>query len=235
MTMITPSYLGETIEYSSLHACRSTLEDPTVVAAGVEAIGNGFLIVAGQFTKSVTAQLVNGDTSEIVPTPVTALVEQSFEQVISHKRIRAHDIWQVTCVKASTLINCPSGGSVFNGVTPAVTIASQLIEKDAVQITVEKVCDAKEAPHITSITPNTGAEGTLVTIEGCNLFPASIEGRRITVMFDGFCAQTSSIPGTPCRQVVTAATVPVGQSVPVFVQNVNGAVSNSVLFTGAKA
>ena len=30
MTMITPIYLGETIEYSSLHACRSTLEDPTV-------------------------------------------------------------------------------------------------------------------------------------------------------------------------------------------------------------
>ena len=35
MTMITPSYLGETIEYSSLHACRSTLEDPT--ASDVEA------------------------------------------------------------------------------------------------------------------------------------------------------------------------------------------------------
>ena len=33
MTMITPSYLGETIEYSSLHACRSTLEDPTHRAA----------------------------------------------------------------------------------------------------------------------------------------------------------------------------------------------------------
>ena len=32
MTMITPSYLGETIEYSSLHACRSTLEDPTAEA-----------------------------------------------------------------------------------------------------------------------------------------------------------------------------------------------------------
>ena len=32
MTMITPSYLGETIEYSSLHACRSTLEDPTAQA-----------------------------------------------------------------------------------------------------------------------------------------------------------------------------------------------------------
>ena len=34
MTMITPSYLGETIEYSSLHACRSTLEDPTVPHGG---------------------------------------------------------------------------------------------------------------------------------------------------------------------------------------------------------
>ena len=34
MTMITPSYLGETIEYSSLHACRSTLEDPTVRGLG---------------------------------------------------------------------------------------------------------------------------------------------------------------------------------------------------------
>ena len=33
MTMITPSYLGETIEYSSLHACRSTLEDPTNLTA----------------------------------------------------------------------------------------------------------------------------------------------------------------------------------------------------------
>ena len=29
MTMITPSYLGETIEYSSLHACRSTPSSPS--------------------------------------------------------------------------------------------------------------------------------------------------------------------------------------------------------------
>ena len=35
MTMITPSYLGETIEYSSLHACRSTLEDPTSSQNGI--------------------------------------------------------------------------------------------------------------------------------------------------------------------------------------------------------
>ena len=36
MTMITPSYLGETIEYSSLHACRSTLEDPTALTRTIE-------------------------------------------------------------------------------------------------------------------------------------------------------------------------------------------------------
>ena len=44
MTMITPSYLGETIEYSSLHACRSTLEDPT---QGVSA-AQGFFHVSVQ-------------------------------------------------------------------------------------------------------------------------------------------------------------------------------------------
>ena len=38
MTMITPSYLGETIEYSSLHACRSTLEDPTAHMPGIKVV-----------------------------------------------------------------------------------------------------------------------------------------------------------------------------------------------------
>ena len=40
MTMITPSYLGETIEYSSLHACRSTLEDPTFFSHEMGLPGN---------------------------------------------------------------------------------------------------------------------------------------------------------------------------------------------------
>ena len=46
MTMITPSYLGETIEYSSLHACRSTLEDPT------HATNNGGAGSAGSLARS---------------------------------------------------------------------------------------------------------------------------------------------------------------------------------------
>ena len=46
MTMITPSYLGETIEYSSLHACRSTLEDPTVAPNRQIAKGFETLVIA---------------------------------------------------------------------------------------------------------------------------------------------------------------------------------------------
>ena len=52
MTMITPSYLGETIEYSSLHACRSTLEDPTANPAApgsaITLFVNGFGLAGGQ-------------------------------------------------------------------------------------------------------------------------------------------------------------------------------------------
>ena len=55
MTMITPSYLGETIEYSSLHACRSTLEDPTTIYSGTPVHSN-------QATTTVTA---------VPPPPIT--------------------------------------------------------------------------------------------------------------------------------------------------------------------
>ena len=66
MTMITPSYLGETIEYSSLHACRSTLEDPTTRVSsnssrfgvrGTESLGGGLNAIF-QIESSI-----NGDTN----------------------------------------------------------------------------------------------------------------------------------------------------------------------------
>ena len=50
MTMITPSYLGETIEYSSLHACRSTLEDPTVIFDKPMTVATADFKIAGTIT-----------------------------------------------------------------------------------------------------------------------------------------------------------------------------------------
>ena len=64
MTMITPSYLGETIEYSSLHACRSTLEDPTALTTVADfrqskfkvsfTIGEGCQAIVGRIDKRTT-------------------------------------------------------------------------------------------------------------------------------------------------------------------------------------
>ena len=70
MTMITPSYLGETIEYSSLHACRSTLEDPTYTryhgldmgSLGIDAV-YGHKFGLGYAAPWVTAGIVVGDAT----------------------------------------------------------------------------------------------------------------------------------------------------------------------------
>ena len=64
MTMITPSYLGETIEYSSLHACRSTLEDPT--GSTLDAVINRSLFLDAdkvQFTSPGQASSLPGPPS----------------------------------------------------------------------------------------------------------------------------------------------------------------------------
>ena len=76
MTMITPSYLGETIEYSSLHACRSTLEDPTALLVAVLACGylfrDTFLGTANETrsARPAPAQLVVADVAVQSPAPI---------------------------------------------------------------------------------------------------------------------------------------------------------------------
>ena len=59
MTMITPSYLGETIEYSSLHACRSTLEDPTMEYKDDPLTGPYYPAVA-QIARELVERSING-------------------------------------------------------------------------------------------------------------------------------------------------------------------------------
>ena len=63
MTMITPSYLGETIEYSSLHACRSTLEDPTTASLYIDG-----LIDAEMASEGTLAASTDGLTMGAHPT-----------------------------------------------------------------------------------------------------------------------------------------------------------------------
>ena len=68
MTMITPSYLGETIEYSSLHACRSTLEDPTRIGyANLHALEDA----GGLDALYVEPGVSNASSTSDTGTPVT--------------------------------------------------------------------------------------------------------------------------------------------------------------------
>ena len=77
MTMITPSYLGETIEYSSLHACRSTLEDPTCAHTTIQsavndaASGDNILVAQGTYVENVT---ITGKALNVVGGPGTTNV-----------------------------------------------------------------------------------------------------------------------------------------------------------------
>ena len=77
MTMITPSYLGETIEYSSLHACRSTLEDPTQPVGILAQTGNPYnnthwMVQTGD---SVTGTI---DNTGLPDGPVSVIIQSSY-------------------------------------------------------------------------------------------------------------------------------------------------------------
>ena len=91
MTMITPSYLGETIEYSSLHACRSTLEDPTYLHRSDAALPPtlGVLVqidkdnaeVAKDLAQQIAAMRPLYTTREDVPAEVVEKERRIAEQI----------------------------------------------------------------------------------------------------------------------------------------------------------
>ena len=94
MTMITPSYLGETIEYSSLHACRSTLEDPTLKGAELAVwAGQSVALVApsgaGKSTLlHIAGLLEHPDAGEVYVNTVATTHLSDLERT----RIRRNDI-----------------------------------------------------------------------------------------------------------------------------------------------
>ena len=89
MTMITPSYLGETIEYSSLHACRSTLEDPT---AAKQALAIVAASMPGEIPAWALSDLVHG-TGEKVADQLqeSGLISQSPNEICG-LRYRMHSL-----------------------------------------------------------------------------------------------------------------------------------------------
>ena len=111
MTMITPSYLGETIEYSSLHACRSTLEDPTGKCA---AIGSGTILNVNDRTAAGVALSI-GDN--------TFIGLRNFFSVGRSITIREY------CL---TTVNCAFVGSVhrFDDPTRAYTTTGTTLDAD---------------------------------------------------------------------------------------------------------
>ena len=115
MTMITPSYLGETIEYSSLHACRSTLEDPTLVAASVAkhtpalTLVNADLVAIAEYIHSVHATMGGqGSPPGRNPTNVTLNV------LVGDARA-GEDEFSARCA------GCHTGAKSLNGIASKIT------------------------------------------------------------------------------------------------------------------
>ena len=112
MTMITPSYLGETIEYSSLHACRSTLEDPT----GTDLAPRNAAKISGTLT------LKKGETSTVVtldkaPSTLRALeFSAPREEAIALGRVRLRVTWDdlpSASIEAPLALFC-GAGTLYN-------------------------------------------------------------------------------------------------------------------------
>ena len=94
MTMITPSYLGETIEYSSLHACRSTLEDPTPGMTMTPEVAARRYLQASEFGTDVSGQFFAS-----APKKLTGPIE-AMRHPHLHDRANQEAAWQAV-VKVS--------------------------------------------------------------------------------------------------------------------------------------
>ena len=120
MTMITPSYLGETIEYSSLHACRSTLEDPT----GNTAVGGSWSLTFealsndSSSTSAVSANYTDNVTGTVLAIASSGVMtsQNANNGCVLNGSISSndssHDLYEVSYTYGS----CTSTYAVLNGV-----------------------------------------------------------------------------------------------------------------------
>ena len=134
MTMITPSYLGETIEYSSLHACRSTLEDPT---CDVAYFANRYRLEGGVDATSTMGVVPTGDPIPPSVFEVMLVVNQFFhllqrccESTRVVRRLLAHDNRWVTLLLRCVGLKGSIGGVGSDAVPAAVaTFAATQLAK----------------------------------------------------------------------------------------------------------
>ena len=98
MTMITPSYLGETIEYSSLHACRSTLEDPTtdVMLGGKVTVVCGYGDVGKGCAQSLRGQGARVIITEVDPICALQAAMEGYQVTTLEDVVATADIFVTT-------------------------------------------------------------------------------------------------------------------------------------------
>ena len=125
MTMITPSYLGETIEYSSLHACRSTLEDPTMYFSGFAR--KVTMVVRGESLSATMSQYLEDQitaTKNITVKANANVVEVRGSERCEELVIENKKSGQRETVPASALL-------IYAGAIPRTEWLAGVVERDA--------------------------------------------------------------------------------------------------------
>lgn len=218
-TLLATGLTSPTTTVGAVPGTVSLVGTPTVTAF-VTGVGCGFVIVDGVITKTVTFEGLTA--AGVAIGPQTATFSLPFNELIKDPCADRDDIFVVVSAQLQLVA---FGESPANTTLVTVPTVLAFTEIDGVRICVKKI--KAHDPVITSVVPNTGVPGQVITILGRNLYP-----RAFGVLFGTIPVPLSGIVSqSPSALVVT---VPVGVLGEVFVTvtNVNGRTSNPVLFTG---
>ena len=140
MTMITPSYLGETIEYSSLHACRSTLEDPT---GSIPLIDERNVADVGDNAEAKLDVVCLQDSKHV---GFMSMIDSIMTQAEEHlERLNARRREAVPASELVVGVQC-GGSDAFSGVTanPAVGFCTDLLVRAGATVMFSEVTEVRD-------------------------------------------------------------------------------------------
>ena len=166
MTVITPSYLGETIEYSSLHACRSTLEDPTDLPL--------------DWRSEVTTRLSHYALGAVSETAVDKWLRQ-FERLGNHRAVGEHLLQLLDVLPLAELGEALSTDAAFFGADLVVGFNNDKWGKSwgTVSTLIRKKCPSASLCPITEAIEKGGHPSVLRLVED-GLF----SGTEMRAIFD---------------------------------------------------